>query len=194
VKNLNNKGISLVELLISIVLISIVMMFMYKLLIDVNNEQTNDIFAKENQVNRTEILKLVETDFIDYQLISLIDQSTSSKLSLVWNFNDGKQSVLEAYKENDESKIYYKNALGKISRWTIKDGIINFQKAYVTNSYQNGVSSLMVNIEIYTTNNKNSSLMNNLLDDLTFSYIGLGQIRVLRNNANVGNNCLGTNC
>ena len=56
---LNNKGLTLVELIISIVLVVVVMLFMYKLLSDVNNEKNDDSYAQENRVIRAEIIKKV---------------------------------------------------------------------------------------------------------------------------------------
>ena len=47
---LNKKGSSLLELIISIALISVVMGFLVKLLVDLNNKDTNSDFAINNQV------------------------------------------------------------------------------------------------------------------------------------------------
>ena len=46
---LNKKGTSLIEVIISIALISIVLVFMIRLLIDLNNEENNNEYAVNNQ-------------------------------------------------------------------------------------------------------------------------------------------------
>ena len=45
---LNKKGTSLIEVIISIALISIVLVFMIRLLIDLNNEENNNEYAVNN--------------------------------------------------------------------------------------------------------------------------------------------------
>ena len=59
---LNKKGTTLAEVIISIALISVVLVFMIRLLIDLNNMQTNTTYATGNQVNRAEILRMIGND------------------------------------------------------------------------------------------------------------------------------------
>ena len=74
---LNNKGMSLVEVIISIALISVVLVFMIKLLIDVNNTQTNNDYAKDNQTIRTEILRAIHND-LNTKTLRSVDGSSST--------------------------------------------------------------------------------------------------------------------
>ena len=53
---LNNKGVTIIELIVSIALISVVMLFMYRLLADVTFQKDNDYFASVNQEQRIEII------------------------------------------------------------------------------------------------------------------------------------------
>ena len=53
---LNNKGMSLMEILVSIILISVVLVFLFELLIDLKNESKNNDYASNNQINRMEII------------------------------------------------------------------------------------------------------------------------------------------
>ena len=57
---LDNKGISIIELIISISLISVVMLFLYNLLSNVTFEKDDDYFASLNQANRIEIISTIE--------------------------------------------------------------------------------------------------------------------------------------
>ena len=70
---LNNKGTTLIELIISIVLISVVIEFMFRLIIDLNNEQENNDFAVENQINRAEAIRFISDDLLNKELISIND-------------------------------------------------------------------------------------------------------------------------
>ena len=46
---MNNKGSTLLELIISIALISVILVFMVRLLVDLNDSETNNKYAKKNQ-------------------------------------------------------------------------------------------------------------------------------------------------
>ena len=59
---MNNKGSTLLELIISIALISVILVFMVRLLVDLNDSETNNKYAKKNQVIRAEILRTIEND------------------------------------------------------------------------------------------------------------------------------------
>ena len=59
---LNKKGTSLAEVIISIALISVVLIFMIRLLIDLNNLETNTTYARDYQINRAVILSTIGND------------------------------------------------------------------------------------------------------------------------------------
>ena len=67
-KKLNNKGNTLIELIISIELMSVVLVSMVRLLVDLNNTNTNSVYAKNNEVVRSEIIRAIETDLNNYKL------------------------------------------------------------------------------------------------------------------------------
>ena len=57
---INNKGITLTELIISIALISIVILFLFRLLVDVRHVNNDTDFDRENQQTRAIILKTIK--------------------------------------------------------------------------------------------------------------------------------------
>ena len=65
---LDNKGISIIELIISISLISVVMLFLYNLLSNVTFEKDDDYFASLNQANRIEIISTIEDNLMCYSV------------------------------------------------------------------------------------------------------------------------------
>lgn len=67
---LNNKGITLVEIVISVALISIVLIFLFNLLIQVNNENADNEIKSSYLVNQSTFIKQIEEDFIEYKLSS----------------------------------------------------------------------------------------------------------------------------
>ncbi len=61
---INNKGVTIVELLVSLALLSVVLMFLYNLLSNVTFEKNTDFIANSNQANRIDIIITIENDLI----------------------------------------------------------------------------------------------------------------------------------
>lgn len=128
---LNNKGITLVEIIISVALISIVLVFLFSLLIQVNNENSENEVKSTYLVNQSTFIKQIEEDFLDYNLSNgevcnssnIIIDSTNSSAELYlprilngsaifdgttinikclkFTFNDGSNSYVFLYKRDD---------------------------------------------------------------------------------------------
>ena len=82
-KKLNNKGNTLIELVISIALMSVVLVSMVRLLVDLNNTNTNSVYAKNNEVVRSEIIRAIETDLNNYKLSNINDLSNEESAGAV---------------------------------------------------------------------------------------------------------------
>ena len=180
-KKLNNKGMSLMELLVSIVLISIVLTFLFQLLTDLKNETTNNDFAYNNQINRAEIIKTIKSDLEKNSLIGISD-NTADNIKISFHYLNGKTSILSTKKENYKNElgeddirylISYTNVLGEKTSWTIKGGDIGncydfvFYKDSLTNNYH-----FKLNIYVYNNpyHEKNSEKINNPVDDIEITY------------------------
>ncbi|MEG0977344.1 MAG: prepilin-type N-terminal cleavage/methylation domain-containing protein [Clostridia bacterium] len=191
-KKLNKKGTTLVELIISVALISVVLMFMFKLLIDINNDQTNNTFANKNQINRAEIIKTIETDLTN-KTIKGINSNGSNKtnLNINFSFSDGSTSKIIA---TENSFIYKSKTSNNIEttnkKWTIESATLYTNSAKVYYSKDNNFYTLNINIEIHTTNDKNTFNNNNILDDISLSYIG----KTSDYNLTTPLTCLGYDC
>ena len=75
-KKLNKKGNTLIELVISIALMSVILISIVRLLVDLNNTNTNNVYAKNNQINRSEILRAIESDLNNKVLVNINDTGT----------------------------------------------------------------------------------------------------------------------
>ena len=169
-KILNNKGTSLIELIISVLLISIVIIFMFQLLLEINNEQNNNVMAVDNQVNRAEIIRYIENDLNNHVLSSIIDNSTNNNLNITFNYNDSLKTIINGTKNN----ITITNTSNDKRLWNIEDGTLFVNKVNVE-SIKNTISNyyaLYLNMEIHTANEKNMENNNNSIDDLSLTYIG----------------------
>lgn len=193
-KKLNKKGNTLIELIISIALMSIVLVFLMHLLIDLNNTNTNNKFAKNNQINRTEIIKFIEQDLNKNTLTKIEDNSTSDTLIIKFLFKDNKESTITA----TNNTFTYENSENNKRLWTMKDATINTKKAtvlyregsYEDNGFTNNVIyTLQIDIEIYTKNDLNKEKNNNLVDDILLSYYGKTS-----DFTSLTKSCLGYNC
>lgn len=177
------------ELVISIVLISVVLIFLMRLLVDLNNTETNNSYAKDNQIIRSEVIRTIENDFNSSLLTGINDQSNSEALKVEFSFSDGT-----SFLEVKENSVTYTTIDKKTRTWTIKDGTIYPNKASVNILKQieegsdEGVYVLEINIEVHTSNDLNKLDSNNILDDITISYVG----RYKRIEGNLS--CLGYEC
>ncbi len=165
---MNNKGSTLLELIISIALISVILVFMVRLLVDLNDSETNNKYAKKNQVIRAEILRTIENDLQNKIITDIRDNSTTSNLIITFKFDGNKESNINVLKD----KLTYKNTDGKTRTWTLKEGYFNITQSPVDFSQDENFYSLIIDIPVYTTNEFNTQNNNNLLDDILVSYIG----------------------
>lgn len=170
---LNKKGTTLMELLISIALISVVLVFMIRLLVDINNSETNNDYAKDNQINRAEIIKMIETDLNNKEIVNIDDTgSNSNNLIIVFEFSDEAKSTITATTDS----LVYENE-EETRRWTMIDASIyinNVKVSYSADTKESGKKyySLEIDIEIHTLNDNNKYGNNNRLDDIIITHIG----------------------
>lgn len=197
-KKLNNKGNTLIELIISIALMSVVLVSMVRLLVDLNNTNTNNVYAKNNEVVRSEIIRAIETDLNNYKLSNIVDKSSSNTLTFNLEFyvnNVKKSATIKATKDT----FTYTNIDGKVRKWTMKDCEVYTDKANVifSKNENNNIFTLQIDIEVHTNNDKNTTGYNNLLDDILISYYGhisdLNGAFLNTKYANT-NSCLGKGC
>ena len=188
---LNNKGVTIVELLVSLALLSVVLMFLYNLLSNVTFEKNTDFIANANQANRIDIINTIEHDLLNDNDIS-IDESQTKVTRLVLK---GTKNYIISITEN--TIVYYVNndiqntwkikggKLGEINcentlgGTTTSDNITecksdSYNTPIVCTDNVTSLDSIKITectIPVYTTNADNSKDNNNTLDDITFSFI-----------------------
>ena len=170
---MNKKGSTLLELVISIALISVILVFLMRLLVDLNNTEANNTYAKKNQVNRAEILRAIQND-LNKNTITSIDgsSSTADTLKIKFYFLD-KESLIEA----TEDKFTYTSSDGNTRTWTMNGAKIYPKLAKLDYSNDNlddddSIYTLQIDIEVHTENENNTLNNNNILDDIIISYMG----------------------
>lgn len=163
----NNRGITLLELMVSISLISIIVLFLFALLVDVKNADNRRDFDRENQQNRALILKTIQTEFLERELIGLRDLgSDSNHLKLTFTYNDDSEGILEVYKDS----VSYKDGNGNIEKWPLKKGnsTTYYNVSCVSYLYKNSGAFFSIKISIPLVVQKSNK---NAIDDLEFFYL-----------------------
>lgn len=182
---LNNKGLTLIELVISVALVSIVVVFLYTLLIDINKTLTTPDFAIDNQNERLEIIKTVHNDLVDTTITRV--SATNQSIELVTSEGNVKFSVTSTTVSETNSlglnvetpyhTVTYKG-LENTTKWTL-DNVFKLDELSVCYFKLSDKTPLMEaiyilkwTVPVYTMNELNDSNNNNVIDDLTFSIIG----------------------
>src|SRR5574344_789943 len=101
---MNNKGTTLIEVMVSIGLIAIVMIFLFNLLIDLKAEDALSSKNNDEALNRATILRLINTDFIDKGIskITFCDNKDCTKdfLYFIFYFKDSSSKKLAVYTDH----------------------------------------------------------------------------------------------
>ncbi len=189
---LNNKGVTIIELLVSVALLSVVLMFLYNLLSSVTFEKDNDFIANSNQANRIDIINTIESDLIldnNIEITSIDDKNL---------FLKGNQNYKIVINNDENTLAYYVNDIIQ-NTWKIKGatlGNINCNKTKggtntsndvtecsdnpinnrsschkLTSSQMDSIKITECTIPVYTKNVNNTKDNNNTLDDIIFSFI-----------------------
>jgi len=186
---LNNKGMTLVELLISIALIGIVLTFLFQMLNDLHLETENNNYAYNNQINWTDTIYTIQKDLKKYTLTGIEDASTGDNIIIKFYFS-GKttpailQSDYDEYTEYSElgdefevtKKKYYLRYTSfdqEEYSWEMKGAEINPCANFVY--YKDNNSKyyyFKINIPIYNNplNERNNKDRNNAVDDIEITY------------------------
>ena len=131
---LNKKGMTLLEIVISIALISVVMLFLFSLLNDIQYESKHTSYAKDFLVSRATIIKDVQEDILNNNITNVMQVSAGEgKVNL--NFFRDDTSLMSI--EVESKKITYKNAAGEKESFSLSedndDEVFDFNHIKVSN-------------------------------------------------------------
>jgi len=131
---LNKKGMTLLEIVISIALISVIMLFLFSLLNDIQYESKHSSYAKDFLVSRATIIKDVQEDILNNNITNVMQVSSNENKTDVHFFkNDTSIMSLEV----ESKKITYKNVLGEVESFSLSedndDEVFDFNHIKVSN-------------------------------------------------------------
>ncbi len=154
---LNNKGLSITELLVSIVLVSGIMIFLYSLLYSVNEDYYKNDIAIDNQTIRFEIIKTIQKDLLENDLVDI--EVINNEISFVYSQST---AVLNVY----EDKITYTSKNGANNTFEFKNAVAYSDiKTSTSNIYENKYL-VEISIPIKSTGSDSESYM----DDITLTF------------------------
>ena len=67
-KYMNRRGITILELLISISIVSVVLLMLIELMLNLSKINQDNSYASLDEIQRTEIIKTIEQDFLKLKL------------------------------------------------------------------------------------------------------------------------------
>lgn len=122
---MNKKGMTLTEIIISVALISIVLIFMVRILTSLRYDETDTTYNKSNSVSRTEITRVIQSDLQAKGILKIEDISSepnTAKIKITFSDNDIKYLIVNSDKSTLE---YCTNVTCEdqetLSRWEIND-------------------------------------------------------------------------
>ena len=114
---LNKKGMTLLEIVISIALISVVMLFLFSLLNDIQYESKHTSYAKDFLVSRATIIKDVEEDILNNNITNVMQVDVDANKTTLNFFVGSDPSNMNL--EVESKKITYKNAAGEKESYSL---------------------------------------------------------------------------
>lgn len=124
---MNKKGFTMTELIVSIAIIAVVMIFLVNLLVDIRYDKKNELYDTKNQINRAEIIKTIQNDLDGKIITDITDGSYSNNLVVNIKTDDNSTHTIQA----DNNHISYISSSGKITKWSLEK---NNDETYIKTS------------------------------------------------------------
>ena len=144
---LNNKGMSLIEILVSITLISTILVFLVQLLNNLESETTNNLIGVSN--------------------------NSHDSINISFDFLDNLSANLTSTIKDDKYILKYIASNGEKHSWTMEGAEIDpcfnfaFHNDLDTNNYYFKLNIYIYNKPFHKRNNKE---INNAIDDIEITY------------------------
>ena len=184
----NKRGMTLIELLISIVFVGIVLVFMFNMLNGLKNETNNNDYAYNNQANKIDAIHTIQKDLNAYILQGIQDNSVTDinlKFYFLKELNTKTANLYVSHKDN-KTYVNYENVDGEKFSWEMKGAnvdtcgkftIYNVSNVLPSNSsisdeLENNNYYFIIHINLYNDiyNERNNKDNNNQIDDLEISF------------------------
>ena len=155
---MNKRGVTILELLISIVIISVVVLLLLQVIMSLRKINNDETYASGDEINRTTIIKNIEHDFLTLGLKGLNVKK-----------EDNKTIINLIYEEESKELIIKDNELIYEDEYSLKSNKASYDIcpdiSYVD---LDDYYLIKINIKVLI-DNKNTTLN----DDIELTYLGL---------------------
>jgi len=156
---MNKKGLTILEVLISLSIVSIVILLLIKVMFSLDNINNDKSYASSDEIKRTEIIKNIESDFLELKLNGI-------------SINEGEYTTItfKYLNGNKTLKVYDDKVIYDDITYTLSSENATYSKcnAYTYLDLENNYYLITLNIPVLINNNNTT-----LNDDLTLTYLGL---------------------
>lgn len=184
---INKKGMTLIELLITLVFVGMILVFIFSMLNGLRNETNNNNFAYNNQTNKVDAIHVIQQDLNTYALLGIEDKSNNN-IFINFYYLKGEERVtafLQTSTNGNKSYLSYKNVDGIDNTWEMKDANIDtcgkftiYNEGITVEDENNGLVGernnyyFKININLYNKNyhEQNNKDKNNFVDDIEITY------------------------
>ena len=156
---MKKRGFTILELLISIALISVVLLLLLRVMMQLEIINHDTSYASDDEIVRTELIQNIETDFLDLHLNGLTINRNEEETVITFMMDEEKDLVISSREITYDDEVY---AL-KSSNATY-DVCIEYQYRELEDDYYLVMFTIPVLIDGENTTSN---------DDLTFTYLGL---------------------
>jgi len=157
---MNKRGVTILELLISMTLISIIILMLLKVMFSLDKINNDNTYASNDEIMRTEIIKNIESDFLKLKLNGLNIEDNKTDVIITFNYENTTKKLIVK-----KDSITYNDVT-----YTLKSPKANYDKCleYKFRDLENDYYYLELNIPVLI-NNKNTTKN----DDIILTFLGL---------------------
>ena len=156
---MNKRGFTILELLISILLISIVLLLLLRVMMSLETINHDTSYASDDEIARAEIIRNVESDFLEYHLNGLEIVKGSDRTTLLFMMDEEKRLVIK-----NDSITYDDEVYTLKSSWASYSLCVNYEYFDLENDYY--LVKIVIPVLIDGKNNTRR-------DDLELTFLGL---------------------
>ena len=156
---MNKKGVTILELLISITLVSIVILLLIKVIFSLDNINNDKSYASNDEISRTELIKNIESDFLKLKLEGL-EIRKEENITIKFYYENTYKELKIA-----KDKITYNNETKTLES---SNATYDLCPSYEYISLDDNYYLIKINIPVLI-NNENTRVE----DDINLTYIGL---------------------
>ena len=173
-----SKGTTLVEIIVSLALISVVLVFMFNMLSDLKAEDRLSTKGSRDSIERASYMRIIQNDIIKKNLYGVYDENCSSRNSFLCLKLDFRQEL--AHPIIKELRVYKNKVVYDGETWELDSTEYDLNNATYCYKAASGTNRAYIKINIPTKANPNTT--RKLDFELTFSTDKTLEIRGLATN------------